>query len=98
VGYTLVPEIFMSDTTDLSNFAGDKNEWTVNMTIGNISSKIHHMPSTHTVLTVALQPIPIKNNKFPQRRMDEQQKTNREVRNEVVCCMFFHTVWTLNSV
>jgi len=41
---TLVPLIFMSDGTHLSNFAGDKKERPVYMTIGNRSSKIRLMP------------------------------------------------------
>jgi len=74
----------MSDGTHLSNFAGDKKEWPVYMTIGNLSSKIRQMPSTHSVLMVALLPIPIKNRNIPQKRLDEQRQTNREVLNEVL--------------
>jgi len=84
LGDTLVPLIFMSDTTHLSNFAGDKKEWPVYMTIGNLSSKIHQMPSTYTVVMVALLPIPIKNRNIPQKQLDEQRQTNREVLNEVL--------------
>ena len=39
----LVPLIFMSDRTHLSNFAGDKIELPVYMTISNLSSKIRQM-------------------------------------------------------
>jgi len=81
---TLVPLIFMSDGTHLSNYAGDKKEWPVYMTIGNLSSKIRQMPSVHTVVMVALLPIPIKNRNIPQKRLDEQRQTNREVLNEVL--------------
>jgi len=84
VGDTLVPLIFMSDGTHLSNFAGDKKEWPVYMTIGNLSSKIRQTPSTHSVIMVALLPIPIKNRNIPQKRLDEQRQTNREVLNEVL--------------
>jgi len=63
----------MSHGTHLSNFAGDKKEWPVYMTIGNLSSKIRQMPSTHSVVMVALQPIPIRNRNIPQKRLDEQQ-------------------------
>jgi len=76
LGDTLVPLIFMSDGTHLSNFAGDKKEWPVYMTIGNLSSKICHMPSAHTVVMVALLPIPIKNHNIPQKLLDEQRQTN----------------------
>jgi hypothetical protein len=74
----------MSDGTHLSNFAGDKKEWPVYMTIGNLSSKLRQMPSTHSVVMVALLPIPIKNRNIPQKRLDEQRHTNREVLNEVL--------------
>jgi len=84
LGDTLVPLIFMSDGTHLSNFAGDKKEWPVYMTIGNPSSKIRQMPSTHTVIMVTLLPIPIKNRNIPQKRLDEQRHTIREVPNEVL--------------
>jgi len=84
LGDKLVPLIFMSDGTHLSKFAGDKKEWPVYMTIGNLSLKIHQMTSTHTVITVALLPIPIKNHNIPQKWLDEQRQTNREVLNEVL--------------
>jgi len=74
----------MSDGTHLSDFAGNKTEWPVYMTIGNLSSKIRHMPSTHSVVMVALLPIPIKNVNIPQKRLDEQRQTTREVLNEVL--------------
>jgi len=83
-GDTLVPLIFISDGTHPSNFAGDKKEWPAYMTIGNLSSKIHLMPSAHTVVMVALVPIPIKIRDIPQKRVDEQWQMNREVLNEVL--------------
>jgi len=81
---TLVPLIFMSDGTHLSNFAGDKKDWPVYMTIGNLSSKIRQTPSTHSVVMVALLPILIKNLNIPQKWLDEQRQTNQEVLNEVL--------------
>jgi hypothetical protein len=74
----------MSDETHLSNFASDKKEWPVYMTIGNVSSKICQMPTADTVAMVALLPIPIKNRNIPQKWLDEQQQTNREVLNELL--------------
>jgi len=76
VGYKLVPVIFMSDGTHLSNFVGVKTEWPVYMTIGDLSSKIHQMPSIYSVVMVALQPVPINNHNIAQKRFDEQQQTN----------------------
>jgi hypothetical protein len=81
---TQVPLIFMSDGTHLSNFAGDKKEWPVYMTIGNLSSKIRQMPLAHTVVMVALMPIPIKNRNIPQKWLDEQRQTQQEVMNEAL--------------
>jgi hypothetical protein len=72
----------MSDGTHLSNFAGNKNEWPVYMTIGNLYSKIHQGPLTHSVVIIALVPIPIYNHNIAQKRQDEQRQTNREVLNE----------------
>jgi hypothetical protein len=74
----------MSDGIHLSNFSGDKKEWPVYMTFGYLSSKIHQMPSTHSVVIVALLLIVIKNCNIPQKRLDGQRQTNREVLNEVL--------------
>jgi len=74
----------MSDGTHLSNFASDKNQWPVYMTIGNLSSKMRQMPSMRTVVMVPPLPIPIKNHNILQKRLDEQRQTNREVLNEVL--------------
>jgi len=84
VGDSLVPLICMSDGTHLSNFSSDKKEWPVYRTFGNLSSKIRQMPSTRSVVKVALLPIPIKNHNIPQKRLDEQQQTNRGVLNDVL--------------
>jgi len=84
VGDTLVPLIFMSNGTHLSNFAGDKKEWPVYMTIGKLSLKIRQMPSTYSIVIVALLPIQIKNRNIPQKRLDEQRQTKREVLNKVL--------------
>jgi hypothetical protein len=62
----------MSDGTHFLNFAGHKKQWPIYMTIGNLSSKIRQMPSTYSVVMVALLPIPIKNHKIPQKRLDEE--------------------------
>jgi len=74
----------MSDGTHLSNFAGDKTEWPVYITMENVSSIIPQMPSTHTIIMVALLPIPMKSCNIHQKRLKEQRQTNREVLNEVL--------------
>jgi len=84
VGDTLVPLIFMSDRTHLSNFAGDKKEWPLYITIRNLSLKLRQMPSTHIVIMIALLPILIKNRNIPRIRLNEQRQTTREMLNEVL--------------
>jgi len=79
VGDTPVPLMFMSDGTHRSNLVGDKNEWPVYMTIGNLCSKIRQMHSTHSIVMVALLPIPIKKPNIPLKQLDVQRQTNREV-------------------
>jgi hypothetical protein len=54
------------------------------MPIGNLSSKIRQMLSTETVIIVALQPIAITMRNIPQKQLDKQQQTNREMQDEVV--------------
>jgi len=83
VGDTLIPLIFMSDGKHLLNFARDKKEWPLYMTIGYLSSKICQMPSKHSIVMVALLLIQIKNHNITQKRLDEQRQTNREVLNEL---------------
>jgi len=84
VGDGLVPLMFMSDGMHLSNFAGDKKEWLIYSTTGNLSSNLRRMPSTHSGVMVALLPIPIMTCNIPQERLDEQRQTNREVLNKVL--------------
>jgi hypothetical protein len=72
VGDTHVPKIFICDGTHLSNFGGNKKEWPVYMTVGNLSSKICQMLSTQRVVMVALLPIPIINRKSAQKWWDAQ--------------------------
>jgi hypothetical protein len=81
---TLVRLIIMSDGTHLSNFAADKKEWPVYMTMGNLSSKICQMPSTHSIVRVTHLLNPIKTHNIPQNRLDEQRQTNREVLDNIL--------------
>src|SRR6266404_6248603 len=83
-GDTLVPLIFMSDATHLSNYAGDKKEWPIYMTIGNLSSGLRQKPTAHSVVMVALLPIPPKHRHESKSRRDEQNATNRNVLQEVL--------------
>jgi hypothetical protein len=67
----------MSDRIQLSNFAGDMNEWQVYMRIGNSSANIHKMPSTLSIVMVILLQVPIKNHNICQKQLDEQRQTNQ---------------------
>ena len=78
-GDRLVSLKFMSNGTHLSNFAGNKKVWPVYMTIGHQSLKIRLMPSMHTIVMVALLPIPIMNHNIPPKGLDEQRQRNRGV-------------------
>jgi len=68
--------IFRSARTHFSNFAGEKTQWPVYMTIGYLSSKVRQMPSQHNFVMVALLLIPIMNRNVPQKLLDEQQQTH----------------------
>jgi hypothetical protein len=56
----VVPLVFMSDATHLTNFAGDKKAWPVYMTIGNLPAAVRMRPAMQAVVLVALLPVPIK--------------------------------------
>jgi hypothetical protein len=68
---SLVQIILMSDGTNLSNIAWNMNEWPVYMTIANVSWEIRQMPSTHSLILVDFQPIPIKDYNVPQMRLND---------------------------
>ena len=74
----------MSDATHLSNYSGDKKELPIYMTIGNLSLELRQKPSAHSVVMVALLPIPPKHRHTTKSRRDEQNATNRDVLQEVL--------------
>jgi hypothetical protein len=74
----------MSDATHLSNYAGDKKEWPIYMTIGNTSSKIRQTPSMYAVVLVALLPIPPKKCYRSKQRLADQCNTHRNILQEVL--------------
>jgi len=74
----------MSNWIHLWNFASDRNEWAVNMTIRNVCSKIRQVPAQHNIVMVPLLPISIKNRNIPQLQLDARWQTNWEVPNEVL--------------
>jgi hypothetical protein len=55
---TVIPLIFGSDTTHLTNFSGGKKAWPVYLTIGNIKSTMRNKPTSAAVIILALLPVP----------------------------------------
>jgi hypothetical protein len=93
---TLVPLIFMSDGTQLSNSPDDKKASPAYMTIANLSWMIPQLPSTHSVVIVTLLPIQIKNLKSASKCRDEQQQKNRKVLKEVLRRVLLPLTFTQN--
>jgi hypothetical protein len=87
----------MSDRIHLPNFAGNKKKLPVYIAIGNLSSKIGQMPCAHSVVIVALLPIPIMNRNIPPKWLDEHRQTNSEVLNEVLWLILQPLTVKLNS-
>src|SRR2546421_9909028 len=56
----LVPIIYSSDQTHLTDFSGDKKVWPIYITIGNLPSTIQNAPRNHYILLLALLPVPPK--------------------------------------
>lgn len=83
VGGTLVPLIFLSDSTHLTNFAGDK-AWPVYMTIGNLRSSVRMKPMMHSVVLVALLPQPLEARDVPLAQKNKQMKQNRLIQQTVL--------------
>jgi hypothetical protein len=83
-GDTVVPMIFLSDATHLTNFSGDKKAWPVYMTIGNLSTTIRMAPSYHGILLIALLPIPIKMRDVPVSQHNAQKEHNRMIQQHVL--------------
>jgi hypothetical protein len=73
VGDIWAPLIIRFNRTHPSNYAGDKKQWPGYMTIGTLSSMICQMPSMHSIVMVALLPIPIIKYNIPQTWLDEQR-------------------------
>ena len=57
----MIPLLFTSDKTHLTNFSGDKAAWPLYMTLGNIKKEIRRQSSKRAWVSVALLPVPPKN-------------------------------------
>ncbi|KAI5852013.1 hypothetical protein BZA05DRAFT_445175 [Tricharina praecox] len=83
-GDTMVPMIFVSDVTHLTNFSGDKKAWTVYMTIGNLPATVRMAPSQHGILLVALLPIPVKMRDVRIAEYNTQKEYNRMIQQHIL--------------
>ncbi|KAI0044804.1 hypothetical protein FA95DRAFT_1453203, partial [Auriscalpium vulgare] len=57
-GATIVPLIFSSDKTLLTNFSGDEAAYPLYLTIGNIAKDVRRIPSCHAHMLVGYLPTP----------------------------------------
>ena len=80
VSSTLVPVLFTSDATHLTNFSGDGKVWPVYMSIGNIKASTRNKPSNKAWIPVALLPIgPKRNKKIPGWSEEKQEHESMNV-------------------
>jgi hypothetical protein len=82
----IVPLFGSSDQTHLTNYAGDRKEWPVYLSLGNLDSTIRSKSSNLATIVVALLPVPPKYHLHEHRKttaMKEQQIDNREVLSKV---------------
>jgi hypothetical protein len=74
-----VPFIFLSDSTHLTNFSGDKKMWPLYMTIRNLRTEVRSTVSHQAVVLLALLPSPIKMGILSAAEKRARQVRNREV-------------------
>jgi len=87
----IVPLLGSSDQTHHTNFLGDKKEWPVYLSLGNINSTIRSKLSNSASILVALHPVPPKYHFKGHGKgtaMIEQQIHNREVLRKVFELIF----------
>lgn len=85
VGSTLIPVLFASDQTHLTNFSGDKKLWPWYISLGNIKAEIRNKPNFHAWIPLALLPVPPKRvTKLPGHSTDEQEKESTQIFHEVI--------------
>lgn len=100
IGSTIVPILGSSDQTHLTNYSGDKKEWPVFLSLGNIRSSERLKATRNCNVLVALLPVPPKHSfRGPGKTAETkaQQDYNREVLRQVFEKLFtplndlFHT-------
>ncbi|RPA70648.1 hypothetical protein BJ508DRAFT_219111, partial [Ascobolus immersus RN42] len=73
-GFFVIPIIFGSDETHLTNYSGDKAIWPLYISIGNLPSDIRNAPTSLGWELAALLPIPPKHAGGPQKVIDAANK------------------------
>ena len=90
IGSTLVPVLFASDATHLTNYSGDGKVWPLYMSIGNIKSSMRNKPSNQAWVPVALFPVgPKRVKKVPGWSEEKQEQESIKVLHsllEVILC------------
>jgi len=85
VGGTLVPMLFTSDATYLTNFSGDGKVWPLYMSIENIKSSVRNRPTFHTWVPVALLPSsPKRIKKVPGWSEEKQEQEAIQVHHDLL--------------
>ena len=85
VGATLVPVLFASDATHLTNFSGDGKVLSAYMSIGNIKSSIRNKPTFHAWVPVAILPNGPKHiKKVPGWSEENQEQEAKEVLHDLL--------------
>ena len=76
IGSTLVPVLFASDATHLTNFSGNGKVWPLYMSIGNIKSSTRNKSSIQAWVPVALLPVGPKRVKkvpgWPEKKQEQE--------------------------
>src|SRR6266550_6054484 len=91
IGSTIVPVLGSSDQTHLTNYSGDKKEWPVFLSLGNVRSSERMKATRNYSILVALLPVPPKHCfRGPGRSADlkVQQDHNREILRKVFEIIF----------
>ena len=86
IGSTIVPVLGSSDQTHLTNYSGDKKEWPVFLSLGNVRSSERLKATRNCSVLVALLPVPPKHSfRGPGKTAETkaQQDYNREVLRRV---------------
>jgi hypothetical protein len=63
-GATIVPVNCASDTTHLTNFAGNEHAWLLYLKFGIVRKDIRHTPNKRVCIVVGLIPCPLKGAKI----------------------------------